>query len=869
MQTSKQIRQAFMDFFVSKGHTIVKSAPVIPINDPTLLFTNAGMNQFKDVFLGNGTRSYSRAVDTQKCIRVSGKHNDLEEVGKDHYHHTFFEMLGNWSFGDYYKAEAIQWAWELFTEIWDFPKEKLYATVHTSDDDAEQLWEKVTDIAKERILRFDKENFWEMADTGPCGPCSEIHIDLGEGTCHKDHECGVNVPHCDRYIELWNLVFIQFERDAQGRLHNLPEKHVDTGAGFERIVAYLQNKKSNYHTDLFMPIIRKIEEISGKTYDETDGMPFRVIADHIRALTFAITDGAIPSNEGQGYVLRRILRRGARFGRKLEIHEPFIYKLITPLVEIMGETFPEIKEKANHTALVIKSEEESFNITIDRGIELFDNLVETLKAEGSTTIPGEEAFKLYDTYGFPLDLTQLMAEEIGMTVDVETFSEEMEKQRERSREASKWDSGDTEKGKWQQLTDGESSIFLGYETTTAETKIHKWRKTDEDKVEIVLTQTPFYGESGGQIGDSGNIYNDDMELRVLDTQKSGDDTIHICRVVSGEISDKKAIAEVTSGRRQDIARNHTATHLLHKALKTVLGEHAHQAGSLVAPDRLRFDFTHFAAIEPNQLEEIERMVNQKILENLPLETFVTSFDEAKEQGATALFGEKYGDEVRVVKIEDYSMELCGGTHCEATGDIGMFKILSESSVASGVRRIEAITGRYVYEMVRNQEEILSEISHIFRCKPEEITSRIDKLMIENKNLMKEIETLRQKSAGSMIDDMISNARTLDGVKIVSAKLENADMDTMKKTADQFREKVASGVAIFGTENDGKVNLVVAVTDELVKKGVKAGDIVKPIANIVNGGGGGRPHLAQAGGKSPEKLDEAIEKSYDIVKGFLS
>ncbi|RKY93050.1 alanine--tRNA ligase, partial [candidate division KSB1 bacterium] len=682
---SNEIRNSFLDFFRSKGHKIVPSASVVPFDDPSLLFTNAGMNQFKNIFLGVEKPQFPRVANCQKCIRVSGKHNDLEEVGKDTYHHTFFEMLGNWSFGDYYKREAIEFAWELLTEVWKLPKERLWATVFYQDIEAEKLWKEITDINPKQVLRFDEEdNFWEMGEVGPCGPCSEIHIDLGEDFCDMKqvpgHVCQVNGG-CSRFIELWNLVFIQFNRTEDGSFKELPARHVDTGMGFERIVAVLQGVKSNYDTDLFRPLFDAISEISGVEYSGTDeavAVAHRVIADHVRALSFAIADGALPSNEGRGYVLRRILRRAARYGRTLGMHEPFIYKLVPVLADVMGATYPELLEKHQYIATVIKSEEEGFSNTLDRGIELFENVAAKLIARKERVFPGNEVFRLYDTYGFPVDLTRLMAEERGLEVDLEGFEKAMSEQRRRAQQAQQFQFevrdffGDAE--------EIPNSRFVGYDTLETEVRIVSFKGN-----EFLLDQTPFYGEAGGQVGDTGVIFSPDhsFEVKVVNTIRAGTRIVHIGEVQSGRFEDvlqKPLVARVDAERRKAIARNHTCTHLLHKALREVLGKHVNQAGSLVAPDRLRFDFTHFEKISESQLDEVERRVNEIIRANFAVEVLHKTFDEAKLMGATALFGEKYADVVRVVKIDDYSLELCGGTHLDFTGEIGYFRITTESSV---------------------------------------------------------------------------------------------------------------------------------------------------------------------------------------------
>ncbi|MCK4338625.1 MAG: alanine--tRNA ligase, partial [Candidatus Cloacimonetes bacterium] len=673
MPSSNEIRKQFIKFFADKGHEVVPSAPLVPLNDPTLLFTNAGMNQFKDIFLGNGKRDYVRAVNSQKCLRAGGKHNDLEEVGKDDYHHTFFEMLGNWSFGNYYKPEAIKWAWELLTEVWKIPKNNLYATVHNNDNESFQLWQDVTNIDKDKILKFgDKYNFWEMAETGPCGPCSEIHYDRGLQNCKKiedeSHKCEINGG-CGRFVEIWNLVFIQYNCLENGEVVDLPQKHVDTGAGLERLVAILQNKSSNYETDLFMPIIQHLEKLSGTKFNGNKPA-FRVISDHIRALTFAIADGVLPSNEGRGYVIRRILRRAARFGRLINLHNPFLYQLVNDIIETMEGHYPELVEKREHIKLAIKSDEERFNLTLDIGIIKFKEIIELLKPR--EIISGKDVFKLYDTYGFPMDLTRIMAEEKGLSINEKGFEIEMEKQRLRAKEASQFELKD-DKIKRIKIKPSTKTEFVGYNQNSSVSKIEHLYIDEANNVVVVLGKTPFYAESGGQVADTGRIYNDICEIKVEDVQSeesfygaTGNYVyFHFGKLVSGKISEgNEVIAEVDVKRRKDIARNHTATHLLHAALRKVLGMHLHQKGSLVGPDRLRFDFTHFKALSKKELYKVEKIVNEKIRENLTVNVYYDDLGNARKKGAMALFGEKYEKKVRVVEIDEYSLELCGGIHCK-------------------------------------------------------------------------------------------------------------------------------------------------------------------------------------------------------------
>ncbi len=880
---SKDIRQSFIDFFKSKGHEFVPSSPVVPFDDPTLLFTNAGMNQFKNIFLGLETRNYQRAANSQKCIRVSGKHNDLEDVGFDTYHHTFFEMLGNWSFGDYFKKEAIEWAWELLTKVWGLDKNRLWATVFAGDekenvppdDEAAKLWKDVTPIPPQRILRFGKkDNFWEMGDIGPCGPCSEIHYDLGEAKCDKrgqpGHVCGVNSG-CARFIELWNLVFIQFNREKNGSLNPLPAKHVDTGMGFERVVAVINQIDSNYDSDLFTPLITAINDFTGVKYPGKDnGVAHRVIADHIRTLTIAITDGAMPSNEGRGYVLRRILRRAARFGRSLNIHEPFIYKLVPVLVDIMSEAFPELKEKHQFAALVIKSEEESFNSTLDRGIEIFDKIVDDLHKTGKKIIAGSEAFRLYDTYGFPLDLTQLMARQQNLAVEEKGFDAAMTQQRERARKAGKWGySADFALENWRQLTKGEDSQFLGYSELENESLIRKVHQEGE-QVFLTLDRTPFYGEAGGQVGDVGEIVGEGFKILVQDTVRVGNAFVHIGKLEKdGKIENPKVLARVNAIVRKSTARNHTATHLLHKALREALGTHVTQAGSLVAPDYLRFDVTHFQKIESGQLDEIEAGINEKVRSDLAVETIQTSYVKAREMGAMAIFEEKYGERVRVVKIGDYSLELCGGTHLNHTGEIGYFRILSEASAAAGIRRLEAVSGERADQLLRQEKKLTLQIQETLNCTGEEVIEKLELLLNEKHHIEKELRQLRLQAANQSLIKLIENAQLLNGFKVVSSKIQIEDVEELKQVSDVLRAKLGSGVGVLGSVINGKVSFVCVVTDDLIaSQKLHAGEIVKKVAAIAEGSGGGRPHMALAGGKNISKLDQALAKVPEIISELV-
>ncbi len=874
---SKELRNQFLEFFKSKGHEIVASAPVVPFDDPTLLFTNAGMNQFKNIFLGNETRNYKRAADTQKCIRVSGKHNDLEDVGFDTYHHTFFEMLGNWSFGDYFKKEAIEWAWELLTEVWGLEKDRLYATVFGGDEaqslaadlEAERLWKEVTDIDPEKVMRFGKkDNFWEMGDTGPCGPCSEIHIDLT-----PDKSGGPLVNAGDpNVIEIWNLVFIQYNRDRNSQLHPLPDKHVDTGMGFERILAALNGTTSNYDTDLFTPLLDEISELTGVAYEGDErGFAHRVLADHIRAMTFSIADGAMPSNEGRGYVLRRILRRGARFGRNLNMHEPFIYKLVPVLVDVMGEAFPEIKDKQEFVSMVVKSEEESFNATLDRGLEIFEKIIAQVERKGGTQIDGTDAFRLYDTFGFPLDLTQLMARQKGLSVDEAGFDREMSGQKERARKAGKWAyAADFDFSKWQTLTEGKDSKFLGYLQTECDAEIRKYNVTGQE-VFVTLNQTPFYAEAGGQVGDCGEIVGDGFRIEVLDTIRDGNVFVHVGRFTEGKaVKSPRVQARIDAGRRKATARNHTSTHLLHKALRQTLGEHVTQAGSLVAPDHLRFDVTHFQRVSTEDLDKVEQIVNAQIRADLPVETIETSYVEARKMGAMAIFEEKYGENVRMVKIGEFSLELCGGTHLNHTGEAGYFRILSEASAAAGIRRIEAVTGAKADELLRTEKKVTARIEELLNCKGDEVLRRVEDLLAERQSLEREMKQLRVQSAQSGIGRLIETAQTIQEFKVVASELPCQNVDELKQIADAVREKLHSGVGVLASVISGKGAFVCVVTDDLIrKKKLRAGDIVKQVAAIAGGSGGGRPHMALAGGREIGKIAEALQQVPRIVNALLS
>ncbi len=889
MKPAKQIRQEFIEFFEGKKHTFVKSSPVVPQDDPTLLFTNAGMNQFKAIFLGENREGLKRAVNSQKCMRVSGKHNDLEEVGRDHHHHTFFEMLGNWSFGDYYKKEAVAWAWELLTEVWKLPKDRLFVTVHHSDDEAVKLWKEQTDIAHERILEFgDKDNFWEMGETGPCGPCSEIHYDMGDLQTQKEtfaHPLkGVNGEN-DRYREIWNLVFMQYNRQKDGSLVELPSKHVDTGMGFERVVSIIQGVTSNYDTDLFSPIIRALEEMSGIKYSSgPEGTPFRVIADHVRALTFAVTDGALPSNEGRGYVLRRLLRRAYRFGRQLNFHEPFIYRLIPTVSAMMGDAFPEITQRQDHVARVVRSEEERFDQTLEQGIEKFNTMVEDTRKQGKNTLAGNDVFMLYDTFGFPMDLTRLMAQEQGMAIDEDEFAQRMGEQRERARDAAKKtdDAGLTAEG-WIELKSIQGTEFVGYDTTGISSRVARYKileaDADSQTMEtalLILDISPFYAESGGQIGDKGElVFEDGSTLIVEDTFKWNDMSVlkvHARKPFLVEKLSETFEARVFSIGRNATRRNHSATHLLQAALRQVIGEHVQQSGSRVGPEGLRFDFTHFTQLSEGERARIEELVNEWILADLPVDTKIATIEEAKQEGATALFGEKYGETVRVVSMGKVSKELCGGTHVSSTGQIGLFHILNESSISAGVRRIEAITGMNSLHYLTKKELIVSEVSTALKAGEDNIVARVNELMGKVKDLESELSGLKQAQAGQEVSKIIDEAFAKKGAfPWLVRNMGEMDKKEFGKFADAvsdlIKEKNLADIVIFlAAEAEGKVLFASSAGKNTVKSyGIHCGDLVREAAKIAGGGGGGSPVRAQAGAKDPEKIDAALQKAEALIR----
>ncbi|MEE1276589.1 MAG: alanine--tRNA ligase [Fibrobacteraceae bacterium] len=875
--TSAQVRESFIKFFESKEHLFVRSSPVVPHDDPTLMFTNAGMNQFKAIFLGDNPKGWKRACNSQKCIRVSGKHNDLDVVGRDNYHHTFFEMLGNWSFGDYYKKEAIAWAWELLTEVWKLPKERLFATVYEDDDEAWQIWKDVSGLPDDRIMRFDaKSNFWEMGDTGPCGPCSEIHYDRGDlatqAETFKDPILGVNGEN-DRYIEIWNNVFMQYERVSDGSLIPLKAKNVDTGMGFERICSILQGKTSNYDTDVFSPIIAKVAELSKVPYsDGVDGTPHRVIADHLRAVSFAIADGALPSNEGRGYVLRRILRRASRFARLLGQKEAFICKLVQVLADTMGEAFPEIRERKDFVTEVIKSEEERFIKTLDAGLERFENIVQEL--DGAKVIAGDKVFQLYDTYGFPPDLTGILAEEKGLSIDEAGFEKCMEEQKARARANMKQGINTMGTEGWTQYSEV-STEFVGYELATCETKIARFRE-DKGVLSIVLEKSPFYAEMGGQVGDKGTLVASGLEISVFDTVKVNDTAVCRGKVLKGEATEESMaqvfVATVDDERRKDIRKNHSATHLLQAALREVLGSHVQQQGSFVSSEVLRFDFSHFNAMTEEEIQKVEDIVNEKVMACLNVSTQVMNVDEAKASGAMALFGEKYGEDVRVVKMgadcEEFSKELCGGLHVSCTGEIGLVKIVSESSVSAGVRRIEAVSGRNAMLLLRTGTNILSALREQLRCKDADLLARIAQNFEKTLSLEKALQSVKLELATLAAADILRGALDVLGVQLFVREFTMPE-DKFKDLLDGVQNKLSpDSIAVIANKGESNGSIAVMVGKEVQAKGIKAGDMVKDLAAACGGKGGGRPDRAQAGTREPEKISAAISNANNWLRAKL-
>ena len=875
--TGNEIRRQFLEYFKKHSHQQVRSSSLVPQDDPTLLFTNAGMVQFKRTFLGEEKRGYDRAVTSQKCVRAGGKHNDLENVGYTARHHTFFEMLGNFSFGDYFKEKAIEFAWDLMINGYGLPADKLYASVYLDDDEAYGLWHKNIGIPEERIVRFgEKDNFWAMGDTGPCGPCSEILIDRGERYGCGQPECRVGCE-CDRYLEIWNLVFMQFNRDETGKMTPLPKPSIDTGLGLERIVSVVQNVNTNYDTDLIMPIMKEAEALCGKRIGDSheSDVAMKVIADHSRAAAFLIGDGVLPSNEGRGYVLRRIMRRAIRYGRNIGLTRPFLHKTAGAVCDLMKPAYPELSDAFAFITNVIQNEERRFSETLDNGLKLLNDTLQDMKAKGQTEVPGNVVFKLYDTFGFPVDIVRDVIRDERMTVDMTGFESSMETQRSQSRSVTKFAStGDA----FVQLSAGGiRPEFVGYRQQSciatvlvlATGGLEISQASAGETVDIVTAITPFYGESGGQVGDIGAISGGDanpgLEIKVTGTLKDpAGIIIHQGTVLSGCIRKGDAVTLVVDAvQREATACNHTATHILHAALRTVLGDHVKQAGSLVSAERLRFDFTHFSQVDSDSLYKIERIVNQRIRENVPVHIEEMDAEAAFKSGATALFEEKYGDRVRVISLDTFSKELCGGTHTQRTGNIGVFKIISEASVASGVRRIEAFTGETAMDHIMKSFRMIQESAGLLKIKPEEMPVRIEKMLSLQKTLEKEVEKLKsQLTAGSMLAAM-DDVQTIQGISVLVKKVSADSPTALRDMGDQFKDKIQSGVVVLGSEAAGKVLLIALVTKDLVKR-FHAGNIVKEISAIVGGSGGGRPDMAQAGGTQPDKLDYALNRAIEVI-----
>jgi alanyl-tRNA synthetase len=872
------IRRKFLSFFEKKGHSLFPSDSLVPEDDPTLLFTGAGMNQFKDMFLGKGTLGVKSATTCQKCIRTG----DIENVGKTPMHHTFFEMLGNFSFGDYFKLEAIEMAWEFMLNEMKLPEERLSVSIYLDDEESYGIWLKKIGVPEDKIYRFgEKENFWPAnapsdGPNGPCGPCSEIFYDRGEDVGCGRKECA---PDCDcgRFVEVWNLVFTQFDRKDGGVLEPLPNKNVDTGMGLERMASVMQDVSTNFEIDIFKPIIQNISEITEVKYDSQteNGKLMNRIADHIRAIIFCISDGVLPSNEGRGYVERRLLRRAVRDGLKLGKEECFLYKLVPIIADVMHEAYSEIKQRRENIARIIKNEEERFHETLFMGNKRLDELMEGLRRSGQKRLSGQDAFQLYDTFGFPFEMTKSILEESGLNVDESGFEREMEKQREQARSSTQMTGNIFDEGPIGIIKEtAKETTFLGYENCEIESRVigliidEKLVKAADtgQEVHIVLDQTPFYAEAGGQVGDTGIVQTKNSKVEVSNTKKSNDIIVHIGKVVEGKIkTNENVTCVIDKGRRAAIKRNHSATHLLHYTLRQVVGQHAEQSGSLVAPERLRFDFHHFEGIKKDEIARIEELMNERIMENTPVATEEMALDKARKAGATALFGEKYGENVRVVSIGDYSQELCAGTHVKNTGEIGLFKITSESSIAAGIRRLEAVTGNDALTRIRQKEKTLDRLCNVLDVQENMAVQRAEELMLQVRDLRKDVQKAKKEGTREFSSELIANAREISGVKIVTEVIEGVDIDDLRKTVDSLKESLGSVAIVLGTTEDGKVTLITSLSNDLVKKGLHAGNIARDIAKIVGGGGGGRADMAQAGGQLPDKINEAIDLGFRIIQ----
>ncbi len=872
-----EIRETFLRFFEARGHKIVSSGSLVPEGDPTLLFTNAGMVQFKSTFLGLESRGYQRAATSQKCMRVSGKHNDLDNVGRTAGHHTFFEMLGNFSFGDYFKREAIEMAWQLLTEAFEIDPARLYVTVFREDDEAHDLWRDGIGLASERVIRLDEaDNFWSMGDTGPCGPCSEIHIDFGINRNCKSPVCD---PSCDcgRWLEIWNLVFMQFNRDASGNQTQLPEPSIDTGAGLERVSAILQGVDSNYDTDLFTGILERVQELSGvvRGADPEKDISMNVIADHARALVFLIGDGILPSNDGRGYVLRRILRRAARHGVLLGMERPFLYRVADAVIDEMSGAYPELTERRAYIAGRIQRDEERFLETLSKGLALLESEIDNLKSEGESVLPGDSAFKLYDTFGFPFDLTADILRGQGFELDQGGFDSAMGAQRERARAAWKGSGDARVEAIYGELSTDLATEFCGYEAVYAESTLRALLVDGEsrdaaargEQVEVVVDRTPFYAESGGQLGDRGLLRCATGTIEIRDTQRpSGQLVVHRGHVLDGEVHvDSRVELEVDAGARAATVRNHSGTHLLHAALRSVLGPQAMQKGSLVGPDRLRFDFTHDSPLSDDEIESIEDIVNDWIERNVGGSTREMSYPEAIESGAVAIFEEKYGDQVRVVQFGDFSTELCGGTHARASGDIGLLKIVSETGIASGVRRIEALTGLVALGHLRRQERALRQVADLLKSPVSEVSTRVEKLLDERRSAEREIDRLRAEQRGEASKDLSGTAKEIAGIKVIASRIDGVAAKELRGMVDQLRDQLRSGVVLLAVEAEGRVSLALGVTQDLTAR-FGAGDLIREVAQIVGGKGGGRPDFAQAGGSDPSQLEAAFDRLEALIAG---
>jgi len=877
--TAHDIRTAFLKFFESQGHRIVPSSSLIPKDDPTLLFTNAGMNQFKNIFLGLEKRSYSRATSVQKCLRVSGKHNDLEQVGRTPKHHTFFEMLGNFSFGDYFKKEAISYAWELVTEVFKLPPEKLYITIYQDDEEAFNIWSKEIGLSSSRIFRFGKkDNFWAMGDTGPCGPCSEIHYDLGEDI-EPGHPYELIENGSDRIVELWNLVFMEFYQDEKGEMHRLPRPSIDTGMGLERMAAVLQNKRSNFDTDLFLPLIRVISEETSQEYPtggETD-VYIRIISDHIRAITFLIGDGVSPANEGRGYVLRRLIRRAYRRGNLLGLEKPFLYRLVSTVVEVMKDAYPELMSNLNYISRVCLAEEERFAYTLNSGLRYFEEYAQEAVDAGQNIISGEKVFKLYDTFGFPLDLCQELAREKNLEIDETGFQKELGRQRERARQSWEGEARLKEKSIYQEFQKLKITPVFYDKEEVEETEILAilvdGEKTEKlvtgQRGEVILSITPFYAESGGQVGDSGVLKSSSFSGLVENTFAPIPGVIvHQVRALSGELQlGQKVEAVVDAARRKAISRNHTATHLLHASLRQVLGDHVRQSGSMVSDKRLRFDFTHYAALSEEEITRVEQLINEKIRENLLVSTKITTLEEGVAEGAMAIFEEKYGEKVRLVKVGDFSKELCGGIHVQSSGEIGFFKIVSESSVAAGLRRVEAVTGEEAFRYVKELEEQLRQLEVLVKVSRKELFARLEKILEQLDEKEQEIKKLKHKLLHQAGQSPEMEIKEINGIKFVGQKFEGLDMEALRSYADTLKQKIDRGLVVLASATEGKALLVVAVAGNPGPR-LQANKIIRDIAGLIGGGGGGRADFAQAGGTRAEMIDQALEKAFELFQQLL-